>query len=153
MDKVHFKWIIFLLILVIAGLVTVICFKTDKMGQPIVHYLSITATIMSIILSMFSIAFSYYSLTSSATQWSNMNAAISEMKEANNNINNNNQALLNNVITITRNIGALQAQIPNLAGAREREYQNERMRLSHPITQNAVRLIPSEQEPQPEDNE
>ena len=77
---------------------------------------------------MFSIAFSYYSLTSSASQWSNMQAAISEMKEANININNNNQALLNNVITITRNIGALQVQIPTLTEQR-RTYTNEQMLL------------------------
>ena len=143
MDKVHYKWIIFLLILLIVGLITFICCCIDKMGQPIVHYLSITATIMSIILSVFSIAFSYYSLTSSASQWSNMQTAIGEMKEANTNINNNNQALLNNVITITRNIGALQVQIPNLAG-QQRAYNNERFPARN-VANNQVRVQRAEQ--------
>ena len=66
-----------------------------------------------------------------------MNAAIVEMKEANRNINNNNQALLSHVITITRNIGALQVQIPNLASP-ERSFNNTKMSIQH-VEQNSVR--------------
>lgn len=145
MKVVHLKWTIFLLCLVIGILIIIGCCYLDNCNQPIVHYLSIAATIMSIILSIFSIAFSYYSLTSSATQWSHMNAAIVEMKEANRNINNNNQALLSHVITITRNIGALQVQIPNLA-APERSFNNTKMPIQHG-EQNSVR------ENQPKQNE
>ena len=74
-----------------------------------------------------------------------MNAAIVEMKEANRNINNNNQALLSHVITITRNIGALQVQIPNLAYT-ERSFNNTKMSIQH-VEQNSVR------ENQPKQNE
>lgn len=136
-NTLHLKWIIFMLCLIIAEIIIVVCCFIDKTGQPIVHYLSIAATVMSIVLSLFSIAFSYYSLTSSATQWNNIQAAISEMKEANTNINNNNQALLNNVITITRNIGALQAQIPILADSGS-SFNNKNMPAQN-IEQNSVR--------------
>ena len=138
--KVNFIWSICFMLFITLGMVIVWCCRIDIEGQPIVHYLSIAATILSITLSIFSIAFSYYSLTSSASQWGKINSAISAMHKANENIMYNNRMLFDNVVRITQNIGELRGQ-GGLADNLNGNFANTTMGQNLHV-QNLVRDLP-----------
>lgn len=137
--KINFIWTVCVLVAICIALAALWVCDIDTKGQPILHYLSITATILSITLSFFSIAFSYYSLASSQDQWSKVSTAIGEMRQANENIKENNQVLLNNVITITDKIGEMNGRQSVPTGSAEDTNANKSIAQNAPADANSVR--------------
>lgn len=149
MEQVHYKWIIGVGAVVICILIALLFCNIDCETHPIMRFLSLTATILSIMLSVFSILFSWYSMTSSSRQWNNMTNAISAMKEANENIRNNNESLLQKVIDITRDVSALRSRVDQVGQAQGNNNPSNEL-LAQAVNSNANNVVGNQPQNQPE---
>ena len=107
MKNIHLWWTIGVLIVVILLLIAYIYVDLVLCSHVIGKYLSVVATVLSIILSIFAIV----STVEASRQWADIDGAVKEIKTTNSHIHSSNQMLLtliNNIYGVVSAIGARQ---------------------------------------------